>query len=426
MRLNASGFAEPVAVAVFVLIAVSLWQGMKRGASGSAKHLLLFLWEAVSVIASLAVAVRTALALAPVVELWLRGRDLEPPAGDVDGWSLAWHTLVTSVRDFSLLRLGLLFLVSYIACRLLLRLLSGAVLAAAGFGHSGMRERADGSGALGLASDAAGSGRSAVTRRAGDGGALGRAGGFTGYGRSSRRERPGAGNIASRITGAGLGAVHGGGRALVLVAVLFIYVSLLPHSLLAERIESSPLYREAAERLLKPVAGGVMAKQGPVLTRAVEAEFKRILERRYEIIDRDVPDDIRAAAIRLTEGAETREAKARALYDWVGTRIQYDWDKADAYNERGEWREQTPEDTFRTRRGVCIDIARLYAVMARSAGLEVRVVTGLGADGRGGFGPHAWNEVRTEAGWVPLDATWAASGDWFNPPDFDVTHLRDV
>ena len=84
----------------------------------------------------------------------------------------------------------------------------------------------------------------------------------------------------------------------------------------------------------------------------------------------------------MTKNAGSDEKKARALYDWVGTRIAYDWDKADNYEEHGIWKEQTPTETFDTRKGVCIDVARLYAVMARAAGLEVRVVTGLGATGR--------------------------------------------
>jgi transglutaminase-like putative cysteine protease len=345
---------------------------------------LLFLWETVSTIASLALAARFATALGPAVEAWLMDAGLRPPSGDIDNWSLAWHTFITGVRDFSLLRFGLLFLTGYIAIRLLL-------------------------GAIGAA---------ALRLAAGAGAGLS----LTGRGRAA----PGSGGALSRAAGAVLGCAHGAGRALVLMAALFVYVSLLPNAPLAGRIESSPLYREAAEKLLEPVAGGVMAEQGPVLSKAVEAEFRRILQRRYEYIDRDVPDDIREAALAITASAKDDEAKARALYDWVGTRIAYDWEKADAYTERGEWREQTPEDTFRTRRGVCIDIARLYAVMARSAGLEARVVTGLGADGGGGFGPHAWNEVRTGGRWIPLDATWARSGDWFNPPDFDRTHVREM
>jgi transglutaminase-like putative cysteine protease len=71
----------------------------------------------------------------------------------------------------------------------------------------------------------------------------------------------------------------------------------------------------------------------------------------------------------------------------------------------------------------------LYALMARSAGLDVKVVTGLGYDGQGSYGPHAWNEVylkETER-WVPLDSTWVASGgNWFNPPNFDQTHIKEA
>lgn len=93
------------------------------------------------------------------------------------------------------------------------------------------------------------------------------------------------------------------------------------------------------------------------------------------------------------------------------------------------WKEQTPEETYATRKGVCIDYSRLYAVMARSIGLEVKVVTGLGYDGRGGYGPHAWNEVylNDSSKWVPLDSTWVSSGgNWFNPPNFNQTHIREV
>jgi len=65
-------------------------------------------------------------------------------------------------------------------------------------------------------------------------------------------------------------------------------------------------------------------------------------------------------------------------------------------------------------------------VMARSIDLNVKIVTGLGYDGRGGFGPHAWNEVQLANGqWAPLDATWHSSGiNWFNTPDFHKTHVR--
>ena len=183
-----------------------------------------------------------------------------------------------------------------------------------------------------------------------------------------------------------------------------------------------------AAQSLEPLAGEALHTRLPVLTETISAEMGDILRRRYEVIDNQVPDDIAGAAAEIAGGASGDEEKARLLYDWVGSRIVYDYDKADNYIQRGIWKEQTPQDTFDSRLGVCIDYARLYAVMARSQGLEVRVVTGLGYDGRGGYGSHAWNEVfvgEREA-WIPLDPTWAGSGNWFNPPDFDETHIKET
>jgi hypothetical protein len=377
-------YAEPVAIAVLLILAFSLLQGMRRGASDSAKHLFYFIWESVWIIVSLILAARTAIWLSPAAESLLQSRSPEVPSGELNGWEQIWYTLVTSLRDYPLLRFGVLFLLGYLVYRSLSRLIGVFVLPLfAGF--------------------------------------------TVGTEGPSMRDRR-AGASASRTVGALFGAAHGAGRSLVFIAALFIYVSLVPAAPFAASIASSPVYQEASLRLLEPVAGRVIAEQGPVLTRAVEVEFKRILQRRYEIIDREIPEDIREAALSITQEHASDEAKARALYDWIGTRIAYDWDKANDYTDLGIWKEQTPEETFRTRTGVCIDVARLYAVMARTAGLDVRVVTGLGADGKGGYGPHAWNEVllADSGAWIPLDATWASSGDWFNPPGFDKSHIREV
>lgn len=151
------------------------------------------------------------------------------------------------------------------------------------------------------------------------------------------------------------------------------------------------------------------------------------MQRKYEVVDSHIPDDIEQAAADITAGARSDEEKARKLYDWIGSRVQYDWDKAKQYETKRVWKEQSPQDTFASKQGVCIDYARLYAVMARSVDVKVKVVTGLGYNGQGGYGPHAWNEVwlSEEQRWIPLDATWASSGDWFNPPDFAKTHVPD-
>ncbi|MGM0881967.1 MAG: transglutaminase domain-containing protein [Bacillota bacterium] len=374
---------EPVAIIVLLLLLSSLVQGMRRGASGSARRLFYFVWEGVVIVVCLVLAGQLTNVCSPVVADWLT-RHVNIPLRELGGAEQAWFTLLTSLRDFALLRYGVLFLISYLLLRALASLAEPLIERPVfSMLHGGSQE--------------------------------------------SVQELPGK-RSASRVVGALIGAAHGAGRSFVFVALLFVYVSLVPNGWYTDKIAKSPLYTEAAS-WLAPVAGDVLAGQGPVLTEAVQAQFQQILQRKYEIIDYAVPAEIEKAALYVTKDALTNEEKARKLYDWLGTRIAYDYDKARNYEQYGIWKEQTPPQTFDTRKGVCIDIARLYSVMARSAGLEVRVVTGMGADGRGGYGPHAWNEVKIDegdSGWIPLDATWAASGDWFNPPQFEQTHIRDA
>ncbi|MUT68515.1 transglutaminase domain-containing protein [Paenibacillus sp. NEAU-GSW1] len=390
--VRSAAWWEPVTLIVLALLLISLLQGMRRGASGSAKRLFFFVWDGIWIVVSLFFAARIAESLSPVIAKWLAGR-IVVPKQELDTFAQLWYTWVTSVKDFALLRFGVLFLLSYGLLRLAVSYLLTPLIWRLPSLRLGNGE----------AAGARGKGRHAAEPATGD-------------------------RAASRAAGALIGAIHGSGRAFVFIAALFIYVSMVPNGIMVETIKQSPVYREAAA-VLEPVAGDVIASQGPVLAEAAQAEFQNILQRKYEIIDYAIPADIESAALQVTKDADDDEAKARALYAWLGTRIAYDWDKARNYEERGVWKEQTPQDTFDTRTGVCIDVARLYAVMARAAGLEVRVVTGLGADGRGGYGPHAWNEVRIggeQGSWIPLDATWASSGDWFNPPGFEQTHIRET
>jgi hypothetical protein len=376
---------EPVALMVLLVLFGSLIKGMLRGASGSARHLFFFIWQAITVVVSLVLAGRTATWMSPILRDWLNARNIHVPQEQLTTFKQLWYTIVTSLRDFELLRFGVLFLLAYSLFRYALGWLYPL---------------------YGLMFDS-------LIRSGGD--------------RRTGRERI-LSRAASRTTGAAIGTLLGAGRALIVIAVLFVYVSLMPGGPLTDSIRASALYNKTADELLNPVAGDVL-KRGPVFTQAVESEFRRVLERKYEVIDSAVPKNIEQAAASITAHSKTDKEKARALYDWIGTRIRYDWDKANNYEEHGIWKEQTPEDTFKTHKGVCIDVARLYAVMARSVGLEVHVVTGLGATGNGGYGPHAWNEVRLadQGGvWIPLDATWASSGDWFDPRGFSNTHIRET
>ncbi|SEO17843.1 transglutaminase domain-containing protein [Paenibacillus sp. OV219] len=381
---------EPVALMVLLILLVSIIQGMRRGAPRSAKHLFFFIWQAASVVLALVIAGKSATRLSPVIRDLLVARHIVVPQEELSSLKQLWYTFITSLRDFELLRFSALFLLIYAVVRSLLQFIEPL---------------------FEVIYDRLVRSEQATDHRQ--------------FSRIPQRKHSGT---ASRATGALLGALLGAGRAFLVIAILFVYVSLLPGAAGVDSIRASALYKKTAAEILTPVAGDVL-KQGPVFSDAVQAEFRKVLERKYEVIDAAVPENIEAAAVKVTKNAHTDEEKARALYDWIGTRIVYDWDKANNYVNKGIWKEQTPIETFDTRKGVCIDVARLYAVMARSVGLDVKVVTGLGGTGSGGYGPHAWNEVKlADAGgkWIPLDATWASSGAWFNPKGFASSHIQQA
>lgn len=366
---------------IAVIFAAAVVQGAAKGATGSARQLIALVAEGIATIVSLMLAWRLMSAASPVIRDWLVAMRIELPHGQINAVTQAFYTLVTGLRDFSLMRSGAVFLIGYGLIKHLLVALTFPLL----FGWIGR------------------------------------------IGMPARERR----TLASTGLGALFGALTGSGRAIMLIAALFVYTSLFPMSPFTPYVQNSSLYQKGAKEVIEPFTGDFIASKLPVFTRAVEEEFANILKRKYEVLDANIPDDIAAAAIEITAGksGDEAKAKAKALYEWLGSRVRYDWDKVRLYEEKRVWKEQTPEDTFRTREGVCIDYSRLYAVMARTVGLDVKVVTGLGYDGRGGYGPHAWNEVylANDKKWVPLDSTWVASGgNWFNPSNFYETHIKEA
>jgi hypothetical protein len=368
-----------ITIAILLTIVGSAIQGIIRGGSGSARHLVFMLVEGVMAVISIYLAWQGVQLLSPLIQSWLKSQNLQIPTEQIGIWKQMYYTIVTSIRDFPLLRFGVLFLLGYILIKQILYWLADPFLAKALSGKWG---------------------RVAGTR-----------------------------SFVSTTTGGLIGSIAGVTRALMLIAALFIYVTLFPSNPMTNYIQSSPLYQKGAKEVIAPFTGDFIADKVPVFTRAVEQEFTNILQRKYEVLDARVSPDIALAAKQVTATGKTDEDKAKLLYTWIGTRVKYDWEKVRLYENERIWNEQTPEDTYRTQKGVCIDYSRLYAVMARAIDLDVKVVTGLGYDGQGSYGPHAWNEVylKDAKRWVPLDSTWVASGgNWFNPPNFDQTHIKEA
>lgn len=368
-----------LSILLVLILAGSVVQGAFRGASGSARHLFVLVMEGLFTLLSLFLAWQVMQAASPRLGNWLVSLNIVIPEKQLGPLEQLYFTLITALRDFSLMRSGAIFLAGYWIIK--------GILGAVAF--------------------------PIVARW---------------YGKLHRGDEESRSWLSAPF-GALIGSVIGTGRALMLIAVLFVYTSLYPNAAFTGYVQQSSIYQKGATEVIEPFTGDFLKSQLPVLTRALESQYQSILQRKYEIIDSRIPDDIAGAAKEITAKKDSDEDKAKALYQWIGTRIQYDWNKVRLYEEQRVWKEQTPEETFRTKQGVCIDYSRLYAVMARSVGLDAKVVTGIGFVGRGQSGPHAWNEVylSDQKKWVPLDSTWVAGGgNWFNPPNFYETHIKDA
>ena len=128
----------------------------------------------------------------------------------------------------------------------------------------------------------------------------------------------------------------------------------------------------------------------------------------------------------IIAGKRTDEAKAYAIYQWVGQNITYDNKKAQELEEGDVNLKSGAIAAFDTREGVCFDYASLYVAMARDAGLKVRLITGEGFDGTQ-WVSHAWNQVYipSQNKWINVDCTFYDAGNFFNSSDFNKYH-KDV
>jgi len=164
---------------------------------------------------------------------------------------------------------------------------------------------------------------------------------------------------------------------------------------------------------------------GPKLYIENVADVNRFLVPTKDIDSND--PDISDLAKRLTRLSQTDRDKARNIYNWITRNIKYDYSKylnqlANNYTDV-----YGAVNTFKTKKGVCYDFSTLFAAMARSIGLEAKVIRGNYVSGKRQE-YHAWNEIylQDEGKWIKLDSTfgYALNKDYFDNSDFDDDHVK--
>lgn len=147
-------------------------------------------------------------------------------------------------------------------------------------------------------------------------------------------------------------------------------------------------------------------------------------------------------AAHLAKAGSTRQLKARAVYTWVAHNLRYDAALFEANKHRQNIVEadqaandpriggQAAEVVLRERKALCLGYSHLVTALCSQMGIPAFTVNGIARSRHqplpalGMAGPnHAWNAVRTEAGWELMDATWAAG--YLNPAGEFVQQFSD-
>lgn len=246
---------------------------------------------------------------------------------------------------------------------------------------------------------------------------------------------------ACRLLGALWQAPRGAAAVCLAAAVCAGYIAFSGNEVFEAYARRSGVYRLVEEKVIAPLAETEFIRRIPEKIEEVSLSFARSLSQEGRrllipvfINGETVENAVRAnpainnTAIDLVRGCADKMERARRLYDWICANITYDDEKLLALEEDPFQLDSGAVPAFAQRRGICFDIASLYAAMCRAVHVPVRLVTGeaLGAEG---WVSHAWNEVYNpkEDRWVPVDATFGlGGGDYFDSPDFWRDHREPV
>jgi len=115
----------------------------------------------------------------------------------------------------------------------------------------------------------------------------------------------------------------------------------------------------------------------------------------------------------LVEPYTDEHERFYSIYRWVTSNISYDVDSLREGRVTNE--DNLPDTVFKRKLAVCDGYSKLLSSMTSHAGLDIEYVSGRadGLSGRlstilAGNEGHAWNIVRLNGYWYPVDSTWDA------------------
>ena len=232
---------------------------------------------------------------------------------------------------------------------------------------------------------------------------------------------------------------------ILILSFLFNFISIFKiNNKFNQYAEASVPYKTICKEIIIPVTNSKIAKQLPnILNNSFKIVVrennpgngeqtipsnKAIVYYNGVTLDEGVRSNasIDSLARRLGNNSDTTRGKAKLIYNWIGSNIDYDYNKADRVLQNDFNVQSGAIPTFNSGKGICFDYSCLYVAMSRADNIKVRLITGEGFNGVS-WVSHAWNQVYIpeESRWINVDTTFYKGGNYFDNKRFDLDH-RDA
>ena len=124
-------------------------------------------------------------------------------------------------------------------------------------------------------------------------------------------------------------------------------------------------------------------------------------------------DDVCKKAAELCKDVKTDMDKVIAIYNYIAGHYTYDTKLANDITA-GKVSKYIPDTaaTLNSNKGICYDLASLFAAMCRSQNIPCTLTKGYA-----GSSYHAWNKVNVDGSWYQIDLTYAVTRRVLNAAD---------
>ncbi len=155
------------------------------------------------------------------------------------------------------------------------------------------------------------------------------------------------------------------------------------------------------------IAAIVLLSQFLSAQKPVAIEFSTVDKKALQLPD-SLTSNTKDIAAYINTNFATEKDKARAIFIWVASNIQYDIANIFAINFY-EPKEEKIAKPLKTRKGICENYAVLFTDICTKSGIKSYVIEGYTKqNGYSDYIPHAWCAAMIDSNWFMFDPTWGS------------------